>query len=188
MKKFNSAVICLSHKLNRNNDLSVDSVKRLNKSYELFKDHSCKYFITTGWKYKKSIKNPLSTIMSDYAIKNFKIQKEFIYEEPLAKDTVGEAYFIKKNFLSQNNDINQLIIVTSDWHLARVKEIFYFVFGETTDPKLNFYEIKGEAVYQEKEALNTSILAFRKMIKSCKTGSLNEIYSKMLKNHDLYNE
>ena len=61
-------------------------------------------------------------------------------------------------------------------------------FFETADPKLNFYEIKGEAVYPEKEALNTSILAFRKMIKSCKTGSLNEIYSKMLKYHDLYNE
>jgi len=188
LKKPNTAVICLSHELNAGNDLSVDSVNRLKKTSELYDSHDCKYLITTGWKYKTDLETTLSKIMAQYAIDHFGISKDAIYEEPLAKDTVGEAYFVKRNFFEVNLHINKLIIVTSDWHLKRAKEIFEYIFSEANDPKLYFYEVPGETAYQAKEASNSSILAFREMTKFCKKGDLDDIYSKMLKHHHLYND
>ena len=188
MSKANSAVLCLSHELNTSNQLSTDSIIRLEKSFELFNSHSCKNFITTGWKYKKELTIPLSKIMAEYALNNFSIHEAAIHEEPLAKDTIGEAYFVKRNFLQSNSDIKKLIVVTSDWHLKRAKEIFEFIFGENEDPKLYFYEVSGDDACRIKESSNSSILQFREMTKLCKKGNLDDIYSKMLQHHHLYND
>jgi uncharacterized SAM-binding protein YcdF (DUF218 family) len=188
LSKASAAVLCLSHELNDKNDLSIDSVNRLKASSALYDSYDCEYFITTGWKYKKDLQSPLSTIMAEYAIKNFNINKTSIYEEPLAKDTVGEAYFVKRNFFQANLDINKLIVVTSDWHLKRAKEIFQFIFSEIDDPKLYFHEVPGDIAYQKKEASNSSIYAFREMTKFCKKGNLDDIYSKILQHHHLYND
>jgi hypothetical protein len=186
LSKANSAVLCLSHELNQLNQLSFDSIQRLEKSFEIFNTHNCKNFITTGWKYKKELKIPLSKIMAEYAVKNFSIHQAAIYEEPLAKDTIGEAYFVKRNFIKANLHINNLIVVTSDWHLTRAKEIFEFIFSEANDPKLYFHKVSGEDICYTKEASNSSILKFREMTKFCKKGNLDDIYSKMLQHHHLY--
>ena len=188
MNKRSAAIICLSHELNNDNSLSIDSLKRLKKSIELHESYKCEYFITTGWKYNKDIDQSLSKIMADYVIKNSNININQIHEEPLAKDTVGEAYFTKKNFFQSNFHINKLIIVTSDWHLSRAKEIFNFIFSEDGDPKLSFYKISGDSACRKKEVLNSSIFAFREMTKLCKKGNLDEIYSKMRQHHPLYND
>ena len=64
------AVICLSHQLDEKNNLSLDSIKRLRKSFQVFNENSCESFITTGWKIKKDLQKPLSSIMADYVVKN----------------------------------------------------------------------------------------------------------------------
>lgn len=172
--------------LDDNNNLSFDSINRIEKACNIFKNINGKYLITTGWKYKDNLDKPLSKIMAEYAIKNFNISEEHIFEVSSAKDTVGEAYFIKRFFYLKNKDIDTLFIVTSDWHCRRAREIFNFIFGDTHDPKIFFYSVKGDAISKKKELDNNSILKFRKMTKACKKGNLDEIYSKMLKNHALY--
>ncbi len=181
-----SAVICLSHMLDESNNLSFDSSNRIEKACDIFLNKKSEYLITTGWKYKDEINKPLSKIMAEYAITNFNIPEESIFEVPSAKDTIGEAYFIKKFFCLKNKDINNLFIVTSDWHRPRASEIFNFIFGDVLDPKIFFYSVKGESGLRKKELNNNSILKFRKLKKACSKGNLDEIYSKMLKNHDLY--
>lgn len=181
-----SAVVCLSHELDENNNLSLDSKNRLRKSSQVFFENSCEIFITTGWKIKKNLKQPLSSIMADYIVKNSDISMNSVFEEPNAKDTVGEAVFIKKNFFLKRNDFNEIYVITSDWHLNRAKEIFKFVFGDKDDPVLHFKEIYGESQCKIKEENNQSIIKFRKMIDSCKRGNIEEIYSKMLQEHTLY--
>ena len=124
MSSNNSAVICLSHQLDTKNNLSFDSIERLKKACSIFHKNDCEYLITTGWKYKQSLNKPLSQIMSKFAQEKYRISIDQIYEEPNAKDTVGEAFFVKKNFFQKFNDINFLHVVTSNWHLDRAKEIF----------------------------------------------------------------
>ena len=76
--------------------------------------------------------------MSEFAQENYEISLNQIYEESNAKDTVGEAFFVKKNFFQHFDDIKILNVVTSNWHLDRAKEIFDFIFSEKNDPKDNF--------------------------------------------------
>lgn len=184
----NAAVVCLSHQLDVHNQLSNDSLKRLNMACKIYKEKKCAFLVTTGWAYKKELKKPLSSIMAEHAHRNFKIPLDRIFQEPKAKDTVGEAYFIKKNFFLNNKNLKKFHIVTSDWHLERAKEIFKFIFGLSEDPKLNFYPIEGDQTLKEKEKRNKSIIEFRKMMKSCNRGDLSEIYYKMNKYHSLYKE
>jgi len=184
----NSAVICLSHQLDTKNNLSFDSMERLKKACSIFHKNKCKYLITTGWKYKPSLNKPLSEIMSEFAQENYEISLNQIYEESNAKDTVGEAFFVKKNFFQHFNDISLLNIVTSNWHLDRAKEIFEFIFSEKNDPKIIFYSVDGDDLLHEKEMQNSSIEKFREMTKFCKRGDLDEIYSKMLKYHSMYKD
>ena len=188
MSSNNSAVICLSHQLDTKNNLSFDSIERLKKACSIFHKNKCEYLITTGWKYKQSLNKPLSQIMSKFAQEKYRISIDQIYEEPNAKDTVGEAFFVKKNFFQKFNDINSLHVVTSNWHLDRAKEIFDFIFSEKNDPKIIFYPVDGDNVLHEKEMQNNSIVEFREMTKSCKRGNLDEIYSKMLKYHTMYKD
>tara|TARA_X000001036_G_scaffold309846_1_gene288575 strand:- start:27967 stop:28545 length:579 start_codon:yes stop_codon:yes gene_type:complete len=180
------AVICLSHQLDEKNNLSLDSIKRLRKSFQVFNENSCESFITTGWKIKKDLQKPLSSIMADYVVKNSNISRDSIFEETNAKDTVGEAVFIKKNFFLTHNDFNKIYVITSDWHLNRAKEIFEFVFGDKDDPVLHFKKVSGEFKCKVMEDSNTSIIKFREMVDSCKRGNIEEIYSKMLHEHTLY--
>jgi len=180
------AVICLSHQLDEKNNLSLDSIKRLRKSFQVFNENSCESFITTGWKIKKDLQKPLSSIMADYVVKNSNISRDSIFEETNAKDTVGEAVFIKKNFFLTHNDFNKIYVITSDWHLNRAKEIFEFVFGDKDDPVLHFKKVSGESKCKVMEDSNTSIIKFREMVDSCKRGNIEEIYSKMLLEHTLY--
>ena len=188
MSSNNSAVICLSHQLDIKNNLSFDSMERLKKACDIFHKNKCKYLITTGWKYKSSLDKPLSKIMSEFAQENYEVSPNQIYEESNAKDTVGEAFFVKKNFFQHFDDIKILNVVTSNWHLDRAKEIFDFIFSETNDPKIIFYSIDGDNHLHEKEMQNRSIKEFREMTKSCKRGNLDEIYSKMLKYHTMYKD
>ena len=188
MSSKNSAVICLSHQLDTKNNLSFDSIERLKKACSIFHKNNCKYLITTGWEYKPNLNKPLSQIMSEFAQENYRISSNQIHEEPNAKDTVGEAFFVKKNFFQNFNDINFLNVVTSNWHLDRAKEIFDFMFSEKNDPKIIFYSVDGDDVLYEKELQNNSIEEFRKMTKSCKRGDLDEIYSRMLQYHSMYKD
>ncbi len=183
-----SAVICLSHQLDENNNLSIDSINRIKKSVDVFKEQKSSYLITTGWAYTSSIDKPLSSIMADYAVQNLKISRKYLFEEPNPKDTVGEAYFLKKNFCYQHKQIKNLYIVTSDWHLERAKEIFEFIFSNKNDQIIHFITILGDKKFKVQELSNNSITKFREMTKSCKRGDLEEIYSKMRIYHSLYKD
>lgn len=79
-----SAVICLSHMLDVSNNLSFDSSNRIEKACDIFLNKKSEYLITTGWKYKDEINKPLSKIMAEYAITNFNIPEESIFEVPSA--------------------------------------------------------------------------------------------------------
>lgn len=187
IKKFNIC-ICLSHEVNENLELSYDSYRRLRKAAIIFKENNLDYLVTTGWKYQKYLNGPLSLIMSEYAQNNFNILENQILQLNKAKDTVGEAVFLKDLIHKNNLNVEKIYIITSDWHLKRAKEIFNFVFANLEDPLLIFFETLGDKKEKEKEQLNNSIKQFRKLIKSCKPGDFRCIHKEVITNHPLYNQ
>ncbi len=186
LKKINLC-ICLSHKINTNNTLSSDSKSRLRKAASVFNKNSLDFFITTGWKYRDSMTEPLSTFLSKVALKKFSIPKDNIIELPEAKDTVGEALFLKRLSLSLSYQINEIHVITSDWHIKRAKEIFKFIFGNDNEPLLIFYEIKGTIKEHKIEQKNNSIKKFRNLVENCEPGDFESIFNKVMNFHPLYN-
>ena len=96
--------------------------------------------------------------MSKYAINILNIDKKNIIEISEAKDTVGEALFLKITLKKLNLKINEMHVITSDWHLERSKEIFDFIFGGKDDPRLLYYEIKGDLKERERKKLINQFL------------------------------
>ena len=83
-----------------------------------------------------------------------------------AKDTVGEAIFLKE-YLIQENEIDEINIITSDWHEKRAKEIFKFIFGAHNDPRLLFHIVSGKQQESDLEKDNNSLNKFRELIQDC---------------------
>ena len=186
MKKNNSAVICLSHELDDIDDLSYDSESRLKLAAEIFLKRDSNFFITTGWKYKSSLDNSLSSIMAKFATDKYKIDPEKIFKIEKAKDTVGEAFFLKRDFCSKNNQIRDIYVVTSDWHLKRAKFIFNYFFPPDQGINIIFSTVNGDKNLFLKEGENTSLNKFIEITKLSKTNDLEDFYSKIQQYHDLY--
>lgn len=179
--------ICLSHQIHKDLTLSFDALKRIKKTSEVYNEIKASFFVTTGWKYDSHLNEPMCKIMSKYAINILNIDRKNIIEISEAKDTVGEALFLKVAIKKLNLKINEMHIITSDWHLERSKEIFDFIFGGKDDPKLFYYEIKGDSKERKKEEINQSILKFRRLKDTCIPGDIKNIYKEVIKTHPMYN-
>jgi len=179
--------ICLSHQIRKDLTLSFDALKRIKKTSEIYNEIKASFFVTTGWQYDTHLNEPMCKIMSKYAINILNIDKKNIIEISEAKDTVGEALFLKITLKKLNLKINEMHVITSDWHLERSKEIFDFIFGGKDDPRLLYYEIKGDLKEREREKINQSILKFRRLKDRCIPGDIKYIYKEVMKTHPMYN-
>tara|TARA_B100000579_G_C22805100_1_gene842054 strand:- start:232 stop:804 length:573 start_codon:yes stop_codon:yes gene_type:complete len=179
--------ICLSHKINDNYELSKDSKRRIKKTCSVFFEKASQLLITTGWAYKNGMKAPLSAMMSEIAESNYNVPRDKILEISQAKDTVGEAVFLKK-YIEKMIDINEINIVTSDWHLKRSREIFSFVFGGSENIKILFHSIIGDRREKQLEEKKASIHKFRQLITNCHSTDFNSLHSILLSSHPLYKE
>ncbi|OGN01617.1 MAG: hypothetical protein A3I26_00245 [Candidatus Yanofskybacteria bacterium RIFCSPLOWO2_02_FULL_43_10] len=65
--------------------------------------------------------------MREYAV-GLGTSADAILKEDVSKDTIGNAYFCKLNFL-EPNDWHNIVIVTSDYHIPRTRYIFEKVLG-----------------------------------------------------------
>ncbi len=184
-KEFKKIVVCLSHEVTDSNNLSYDSKRRIDFACKLFKDDKCDVLITTGWKYRRDMKNSLAKVMADRAKKIHKIPDSKIILETSSKDTVGEAVFIRK--ILRSSDIKKIKVVTSDWHLNRAKEIFDFVFFNESF-SIEFKTIKGTKKSARTERKNNSIEIFRDTFLPLQERSLESIYNRMIDSHKLYSD
>lgn len=66
--------------------------------------------------------------MAQYLIKNGVPKKE-LFLETKSKDSIGNAYYLKKNVFIPKKE-KEATIITSHFHLQRVKFIFHKIFGE----------------------------------------------------------
>ena len=189
MKKTNlkKLCICLSHQISKDLSLSFDALERIKKTGKVFEDIKANFFVTTGCQYDIHLHEPMCKIMSKYASNNLNVNKKNIIEISEAKDTVGEALFLKITLKKLNIKIDEMHLITSDWHIERSREIFDFIFGGKDDPRLFYYEIKGDLNERKKEEINQSILKFRKLKDRCIPGDIKNIYKEVMDIHPMYN-
>lgn len=121
-----------------NGILSNFTLKRLEKFYEVYEKNielNPKIIISGGFRFSeishcKLIKN---VILDKYP--DIIIDKQFIENN----NTIDEAINISK-YLSKTNCLDKLIIITSDWHMPRVKYLFNETFKKISHIELIYIE------------------------------------------------
>ena len=113
-------IIVLGNKLLPNGDLSQILINRLDKTYELYNAGKYDYIIVSGGKIDNS-KYTEASQMKQYLI-GLKIPTNKIIKEERSRDTIENAVECQK--IIDNLDVQEITVITSDFHLERVKHVF----------------------------------------------------------------
>lgn len=180
------ALFILPHLMEKNGRLGIESISRINESISIFKENSFDFLITSGWDYRKDSKLMIGKVMAEYIIKNFKIDRNKILIDNYSRDTVGDAFFVREQFVIPKNIFN-LTIVTSDWHVERAKVIFKKFFKNNFNLYVigSFSNKKNDDYIKKKEIL--SLNSFFKTFENVNLLNKSEVISTLKKKHPLYN-
>tara|TARA_B100000768_G_C11276589_1_gene376289 strand:- start:2163 stop:2654 length:492 start_codon:yes stop_codon:yes gene_type:complete len=116
-------LVILGFKLNLNGKMNIILKNRLDKSALLYNSHNYDLIIVSGGNVEKSTNKYESDVMKKYLVEKHSIDSKIIIEEKKSKDTnenAIETYKIIKNI----KNIKNVTIVTSKFHLERVKCVF----------------------------------------------------------------
>lgn len=121
-------IAVLSHLMSSDCILSDESISRANLAIETFKQHKYSFLITIGWAYRADCLTPISNVFAEYILSNSDIESKRIISSPYSRDTVGDAYYLRRYLQAKN--ITEIAIVTSDYHVIRTEKIFKRIFPD----------------------------------------------------------
>ena len=174
----------MANLMDRDGGLNEDSSARLELAAAMVRDrpHSC--LITSGWNYRPDSPIMISHAMRDRARDAHGIAAHRIFADSSARDTVGDAIFVKRN-LVEPSGIRDVTVVSSTYHMHRVRQIFEFVFGSSY--KLQFVPTQVDHAQNAEEAEVASLAAFRATFDGVPPGNTEAIYRRLVSSHPRYN-
>ena len=140
-----TAIVIPGGGLEKNGDIYLQTKLRIEKAVKIFQSNtkcigkknsnSCIFItLSAGTTHKP---NPLDSngfpiyeaaSAAKYLINKYDIHPKYIWEENFSLDTLGNAYFLRTMHTDPAN-IKDLIIITNNWHMDRVKAMFTNVFN-----------------------------------------------------------
>ena len=108
--------------------LNTESQGRCEVASRLFRDLRYDRIIVPGWAYRDDSEISISSRMKDYLVNSCGLSPSVVIEEPRSRDTVGDAVFCRISLRNYLDQITDLTVMTSDYHVARALRIFNFVF------------------------------------------------------------
>lgn len=124
------AIVILGGLVHKDGSLSDMAQSRVEQGVELFKQGVAPRLVLSGYKfYWSNYKSPKTEAqaMKDYAT-SMGVPEDIIHLEESARNTLGNAYYIKKDVLEPNG-WNNIAVVTSDFHVPRSQYIFEKILG-----------------------------------------------------------
>ena len=103
--------------------------------------------------------------------------------EDSSRDTVGNAVFTKLEF-AWNEGWKDLLVISSDYHIQRVQEIFRFVYGPSFN--LNFFGSGGDFPSPNEKSEEEKLENFLNFFKGIKSGDNEAIVYRIAESHELY--
>jgi len=181
------AIVILGGGITKKGALPKEAKQRVEKAYQIFKRNPQSNILACGkysFLYPKD-KLPLRTeaeAIKEYLLK-LGVPENKIFVEKKSKDTIGNAYYAKKLYFIPKKD-KEVWVVTSDFHLERVKFIFEKVFGTKYKikffPVLSFFksrERKNQVIQRQKNLF----LKTKSMLSEMKRGDHNFLKNKLYK-------
>lgn len=178
-------VVC-AHLMNRLGALNEESKGRCKVASKLFRKHNYNRILVPGWAYRGDSQITISSRMKHYLINKCHLNQSTIFEEPRSRDTVGDAVFCRLSLNQYFDQITDLTIVTSDYHVNRAIKIFKFVFGNKVlvNNLDSFYTDRMPLISSTEIA---SLEKFEKTFSGIVSGDLKSILERLLSHHPLYN-
>ena len=181
----------LSHVLNPDKSLSDETQQRVDKCIELYNAQQAKTITMSGAHNFNNWKNEPCTHaygMTVYAFKR-EVPVEDIVIEDHSLDTVGQAIFTKVVHAVPRG-WKDIIVVSSDYHLDRVRAVFDFVYGPGT--RIRYESTPTDEQTRAERAITElkGIAMFQKQFEGVTQGNTEEIVKRLLdpeKGHPFYN-
>lgn len=179
-------IVILGGGIDKNGNLPKYVKKRLDKAIAIFKKNKNAKILTSGKYSFLYPKNLIPPITEAQAMKNYLIKKGIlkknIFLENKSKDTISNAYYLKKIYFIPKKE-KEGKIITSEFHLPRVRYIFKKVFGK--DYKFQYIPISsnlnkksaGKVKTRQKELLKKT----KRIVNEMKDGDHNFLKNKFYK-------
>lgn len=180
--KQRKVIILLANEMDSNCHLNDESLGRADLAAELFKELPADLIIPCGWAYRSDSDIPIAEVLEQYLITEKNIPAPNIHAEIRSRDTAGDAVFTRE-FLGEKTISEDMVVVTSDYHVERTGLIFELVYGFPV-------KVVGAATGNEPSLLPSeinSIDAFNQTFSGIEKGNFDAIYLRLLSEHPFYN-
>jgi hypothetical protein len=117
------ALIVLSHLKDANGKLDDETLGRIEIAIELFRRKEFDYIVTSGWDCQDDSGLKIGEAVAEKIRGQYSIEKSKVLVDVCSRDTVGDAFFLRKNIVRPNS-INSITVVTSSYHVRRTEMIF----------------------------------------------------------------
>ncbi|BBM85053.1 YdcF family protein [Candidatus Uabimicrobium amorphum] len=124
MNTHHDALVVLGMVLDSSGKLNTLAQARVKLAATCYKKYNCPIVLSGGGMGEISEARCMLQALLDLQVP---AQHIFLEEESL--DTLGNAYFTKKQFLEKNNWF-RIMVITSEFHVARTRKIFCGVLGK----------------------------------------------------------
>ena len=183
------AIIVLGAGMTKNQTLPDEAKERLDKAIEIFDDHTVKHIILSGkysYKLKKKPRKTEAELMKVY-LRSRGIPAHKIIKEEHSKDTFGNAYFTKQ-YIIDPKGLENIAVVTSDYHIPRSAYLFRKVFGH--EYSLHFIGARSshstEQLYKLKMREQMVLLVLKRYLSHIKPGDMPSLRQFIYSKHPIY--
>lgn len=180
----NSIIIVLGNWMDKTGQLNEDSSSRVDLAIKKFRKNKYAFIVTCGWDYNSKFNIAIADAMKSYIVLNGNISHELVLTETNSRDTVGDAIFTKINIVKKKN-IDNLLIVTSDYHVLRTHEIFTYIYGKKYKIEVIGTVTTNKEGFSKQE--NKSLNKFYETFKGIESGDDVLIHKRLCTNHPYYN-
>lgn len=181
-----SALLILSHHMDKNGRLGKETAARVGVAVDLFRKGEFDFIITSGWNYRSDCELKIGQAVAEDLLEMRGLEKEQVLVDVCSRDTVGDAYFIRKNIVRPKN-IQSLTVVTSDYHKKRTKAIFEEFFL----PKVKVEAVGASVAIANMDELlvheENSIRAFHQTFENVDFADDNSVQDALTSKHPFYN-
>ena len=103
--------------------LDLETSARIKLGVELHRRKKTDFIITTGWNHRSDSCTKIGHVVARDLDLSYRINSDEILVDIESRDTVGDAFFLRKNILIPFR-IRSVTVVTSDYHVPRAEHIF----------------------------------------------------------------
>ncbi len=177
-------VILLANLMDADGTLNEECAARADSAAQAYKAGRAPVIVACGWAYREDSDLTVAEAMRRYLTDRHRIPPAAILLEEGSRDTVGDAYFSKRN-LAGPRGWGRLSVATSAYHAERSREIFQFIYG--ADFSVEMIPAPSENTPALREAETRSLDAFRGTFDGVRRGDDAAILDRLRSRHPFYN-